>query len=399
MCSFFCEVAFPCSVGPVGMLTVDSSSHALRALTRSVLNKNGACATPRPTHFEKALTFLPNPAVDWQIEDFNDKGAGPWTFFLPFWRMHRPIIPAKGRGVLKAGCNQSAGQEMSTFESGSVESVRRSFAEELCRVNGISSAAICAAFATVPRERFAGPGPWTIQSSRTSWFTEDSDPRRLYRDALIVLDEAKRLNNGQPSLWAIHLDLLGVRLGDQVLHLGCGAGYYTAILAELTGPEGKVTAVEIDDGLAARARVALEAWPQVTVIHTDGSKGPFEPADVIVVSAGATHPLSAWLAALKPEGKLLFPLTSTQGPGTMAYVTRKGADQFAARLCGTVFFVDFAGARDPEAGRELATALKRDEGYSVRSLRCDPHGKDESCWLHGKGWCFSRCAPIPTGNT
>ncbi len=287
---------------------------------------------------------------------------------------------------------------MRIFEPSSIEFARRSFAEELCRVNRISSAAICAAFAAVPRERFAGPGPWIIQSNRTSWFTEDSDPRRLYRDALIVLDEAKHLNNGQPSLWAVHLDLLRVRQGDRVLHLGCGAGYYSAILAELTGPEGKVTAVEIDEGLAHRARVALEPWPQVTVIHADGSKGLFEPANVIVVSAGATHPLPAWLAALKPEGKLLFPLTPAQGPGTMAYVTRKNADQFAARLCGTVFFIDFSGARDPEAGRALAIALKRDEGASVHSLRLDPHEKDESCWLHGSGWCFSRCAPIPQGN-
>ena len=61
-------------------------------------------------------------------------------------------------------------------------------------------------------------------------------------DALIVLDEAKHLNNGQPSLWAIHLDVLQVHPGDQVLHLGCGTGYYTAIMAELTGPQGKVTA-------------------------------------------------------------------------------------------------------------------------------------------------------------
>ncbi len=249
---------------------------------------------------------------------------------------------------------------------------------------------ICAAFATVPRERFAGPGPWIIQSGSSSWFTEDSDPRHLYRDALIVLDEAKHLNNGQPSLWAIHLDLLDVRKGDHVLHLGCGTGYYTAILAELTGPQGKLTAIEIDEGLAARARVALEPWPQVSVMRADGSKGPFDPVDAIVVSAGATHPLHAWLAALKPEGRLLFPLTTTRGPGTMAYLTRKGADLFSAMLRGTVFFVDFEGARDPAVSAELAKALKRDEGASVRSLRCDRHEKDEFCWLHGEGWCFSR---------
>jgi len=31
----------------------------------------------------------------------------------------------------------------------------------------------------------------------------------------------------------------------------------------------------------------------------------------------------------------------------MAYVTRKSADLFAAMLCGSVFFVDFAGAPRP----------------------------------------------------
>jgi protein-L-isoaspartate(D-aspartate) O-methyltransferase len=279
---------------------------------------------------------------------------------------------------------------MATFESSSIESARRCFAEELCRVNRISSPAICAAFATVPRERFAGPGPWIVQSGGSSCSIEDSDPRRLYRDALIVLDEAKRLNNGQPSLWAIHLDLLRVRPGDHVLHLGCGTGYYTAVLAELTGPQGKVIAVEIDEGLAARARVALEPWPQVSVIQADGSRGPFDPADIIVVSAGATHPLPAWLAALKPEARLLFPLTPIREPGPMACLIRKSADLFAARLYGMVFFVDFTGARDPEASSALTQALKRDEGASVRSLRCDPHQKDDSCWLHGNGWCFSR---------
>jgi protein-L-isoaspartate(D-aspartate) O-methyltransferase len=277
-------------------------------------------------------------------------------------------------------------------EANSIESARRFYAEELCRINHISSPAILAAFSTVPRERFAGPGPWMIQTGGSQFFTESADPRNVYRDALIVLDAAKHLNNGQPSLWAYHLSLLDIRPGDRILHLGCGAGYYSAILAELTGSQGSVVAVEIDEALAARARVALEPWPQVTVANADGAQGPFDPADVIVVSAGATHPIPGWLAALRPEGKLLFPLTATRGAGTMAYVTRKSANLFAATLTGTVFFVDFEGARDPAVSDDLAKALKRDNGSSVRSLRRDAHEKDESCWLHGRDWCFSRRA-------
>ena len=283
---------------------------------------------------------------------------------------------------------------MHPFETVSVESARRLFAEELCRINRISSPAILAAFSAVPRERFVGPGPWMIQASGAQTFTERADPRDVYQDALIVLDAAKRLNNGQPSLWAVHLSLLDIRPGDHVLHLGCGAGYYSAILAELVGLEGRIVAVEIDQALADRARIALEPWPQVTVVHADGARGPFDPTDAIVASAGATHPLPAWLAALKPDGKLLFPLTPTRGPGAMAYVTRKGPNVFAATLCGSVFFVDFEGARDPVISDELARALKRDHGSSVRSLRCDAHEKDDSCWLHGRGWCFSRRPPI-----
>ena len=283
---------------------------------------------------------------------------------------------------------------MDPATTASIESARRLYAEKLCRIDGISSPAILAAFATVPRERFVGPGPWMIQSSGTSRFTEYRDPRHVYRDSLIVLDEAKRLNNGQPSLWAWSFDLLDVHPGDCILHLGCGTGYYTAILAELTGPLGRITAIEIDAELAARAAVALAPWPQVTVLHADGAKGPFEPADVIVVSAGATHPLPAWLAALKREGKLVFPLTPMHGSGTMAHLRRKSADLFSAKLEGSVLFVDFAGARDPAVSNELANALSRDRGAAVRSLRCDVHPRDDTCWLHGDGWCFSRLAPI-----
>ena len=284
---------------------------------------------------------------------------------------------------------------MQPFEADPIESARHFFAEELCRINHISSPAILAAFSTVPRERFAGPGPWMIQTGGTQFFTESDDPRNVYQDALIVLDAAKRLNNGQPSLWAFHLSLLDIHPGDHILHLGCGAGYYSAILAKLTGPHGSVLAVEIDEALAARAHIALEPWPQVTVLHADGAHGPFDPVDVIVVSAGATHPLPAWLAALKPQGKLLFPLTATRGAGTMAYLTRKSAYLYAATLTGSVFFVDFEGARDPAVIDDLAQALNRDNGSGVRSLRCDAHEKDESCWLHGSGWCFSRRAPTP----
>jgi protein-L-isoaspartate(D-aspartate) O-methyltransferase len=270
-----------------------------------------------------------------------------------------------------------------------IEAARKSYAEELRYLAHMSSPVLIAAFARVPRERFVGPGPWRILGRNENWTTEDGDPRHVYHNVLIALDEAKGINNGQPSLWAHFLDQLGVRAGDHLLHLGCGTGYYTAILAEVAGPEGRITAVEIENAIAEMARVALNPWPRVHVEHRDGARGPFEPADVIVVSAGATHPVPAWLAALKPGGRLLFPLTPDSGIGAMARVTRESEKSFDAQLSFGVQFIPFSGANDPEMGGRLAIALDRDKGVPVRSLRCDAHKKEDTCWLHGEGWCFS----------
>src|ERR1700733_1470991 len=146
-----------------------------------------------------------------------------------------------------------------------IEGARRSYAEELRFTAHIRSPAVFTAFAAVPRERFVGAGPWRVRSPMDMaeyWTTEDGDPRSVYHDVLIALDEKRQINNGQPSLWAFLLDQLDVCAGEQALHLGCGIGYYTAVVAELVGPTGKVTAIEIDAGLAEKGRAALKPSPQ-----------------------------------------------------------------------------------------------------------------------------------------
>ena len=155
-----------------------------------------------------------------------------------------------------------------------IAAARRWFAEELRYVARVRSTAVVAAFASVPREHFAGPGPWRLLSPsymRGYWTTEDAEPRNLYHDVLIAIDESRGLNNGQPSLWAYLYDQIGLATGDHVVHIGIGTGYYTAILADIVGRDGQVTAVEIDAELAERARMNLATgWPQAQVITTDG---------------------------------------------------------------------------------------------------------------------------------
>jgi protein-L-isoaspartate(D-aspartate) O-methyltransferase len=179
---------------------------------------------------------------------------------------------------------------------------RQFYAEELRFTANISSRAVIDAFATVPRECFVGPGPWRILSPMRMggyWTTADADPRHVYHDVLIALDEARGINNGQPSLWAKLYDRLNLSAGAHVVHVGAGAGYYSAVLAEIVGLSGHVTAIEIDPDLAGRARNNLVSWPQASVIVADGFAFHGDrPANAIVVNAGVTHVSMTWLDML-----------------------------------------------------------------------------------------------------
>ncbi len=283
-----------------------------------------------------------------------------------------------------------------------VAAARRWFVEELRHVARLRSAAIMHAFATVPREHFAGPGPWRLLTPwymRDYWTTEDADPRHLYHDVLIAIDETRRLNNGQPSLWAFLYDQLGLAPGQHVVHIGIGAGYYIAILADIVGRDGAVTAVEIDAGLAARARANLRlAWPQANVVNADGfAFRPERPADVVVVNAGVTHISPAWLDALAEDsGRLLVPLTDAHRAGAFLLIARVHGlpHRYAARHVCRVGIIDCIGGRDPDDRARLTAALRKSRFEPpVRSLRRAPEAPDETCWLAGERWWLSTAAP------
>ncbi len=259
---------------------------------------------------------------------------------------------------------------------------------------GAQEARLVHAFAQVPREAFLGPGPWPIYAGSSYIPTVSADPALLYQDVLVGLAPERGINNGQPSLHARCLAACAPAVGEHVLHIGAGSGYYTAILAELAGASGHVTAYEIEDDLAAQARANLAPWKQVHVQASSGSAGPLPAADVVYVNAGATHPLPAWLDALKPGGRLVFPLTPDEGFGCMPMITRLGerTDVYAARLLARVSFIACVGARDPATERALSQAVQSQPIHTVQSLhRGTP--PDASAWCVGAGWWLSTAAP------
>lgn len=280
--------------------------------------------------------------------------------------------------------------------------VRRAFAREIAEVSGVSDPRIEAAFAQVPREAFLGEGPWLTLPDETGYgSTPSADPAHIYKDVAVAIDAARMLNNGSPSLLASWIGSLELSEGDTVAHLGCATGYYSAILAEVVGPTGRVISVELDPELYERARRALKPWRQIELRNEDALDEPREPVDAILVHAGVTHPAPRWLAAVGIGGRIGLAITAMRPPTRIRRIVRNHAGRvlvlrrealgWSARFTERVGVQALLGGRDRALQQILEAAMNGPDpgGVSVRSLRLDEHEPTEACWAHGPGYCLS----------
>ncbi|HEY4112633.1 MAG TPA: methyltransferase domain-containing protein [Rhizomicrobium sp.] len=281
--------------------------------------------------------------------------------------------------------------------------VRRAFAKQILAAVRVSNQPLEAAFAAVRREDYLGPGPWQIFRWGAAYMTTPSaDSVYLYTNDLVAIDAEKQLNNGQPSLHAHLLNQAQPAAGEHVVHIGTGSGYYTAIMAHMVGEGGRVTGIEFEPEIAAKARANLTA-PNIEIIEGDGNAVPFDPADVIYVNAGATRPANHWLDRLNDGGRMVLPLTTNMAFGEQALkqtpqeIARQGAvlrierhgDEFHAKWISAVAIFPCAGARDEAEERALAEALANGRLKDVTRLYRQTHLPPEQIWLSGRDWCLA----------
>ena len=287
-----------------------------------------------------------------------------------------------------------------------LDDYRRFYAEEIEQVASLTSSALVEAFARVPREKFLGPPPWQLASAELramaaagliqASYRTTSEPRHLYHNVVVSLDRAKDINNGQPSGLATWIAALDLRSGDRAYHMGCGVGYYTAIMAEMVGPGGSVVALDAQPDLAARARKNLTGYANVAVHSGDGAAFDPEPCDAVLINAGVTHPQAIWLERLREGGRLAMPLTiassPTIGQGMMVKIVRDGAG-FSAGTVSLLAILNGGSLRDPELEaplrQTLAKAMATGVLFQMKSLRRNAHEQDDSCLWHTPGACLS----------
>ncbi|MCY9785197.1 methyltransferase, FxLD system [Nocardiopsis sp. EMB25] len=186
---------------------------------------------------------------------------------------------------------------------------------------------------------------------------------------------------------AMMLDQAGLEPGMRVLEIGSG-GYNAALIAELVGPEGKVTTIDIDPDVTDRARRYLDAtgYKDVRVVTGDAEYGgqEFAPYDRILVTVRAWDLPPAWITQLTGNGRLVTPMR-LRGVNRTVGLDRVGSHLVSRPDHHLVVFVPMqgAGAHEergiPVQGDDIAL-YDTEEPVNVAALAEALHGPRKEFW-------------------
>ncbi len=192
---------------------------------------------------------------------------------------------------------------------------------------GIRSGRVLSAMARVRREHFV---PLHVE-------------HLAYADRALGIGCSQTIS--QPYIVALMTDALELSGEENVLEIGTGSGYQTAILAELAA---SVVSIERHEELSHRAKRVLSdrGYKNVTLIVGDGTAGWPEraPYDRILVAAAASHIPRALEEQLAEGGILVIPLGDNQGQLLQAF--RKVDGQMQSMPLSHCRFVPLVGAQE-----------------------------------------------------
>ena len=199
-------------------------------------------------------------------------------------------------------------------------------------VSARSVAPVVRALVTVPRHLFVPPGqrPWA------------------YTDTALGIGCGQTIS--QPFIVALMTELLALRPEDEVLEIGTGSGYQTAVLAHLAR---RVYSMERIPELAAVAVQRLQALglDNVEIRIGDGAQGwsgagaAVDRFDRVMVTAAAAEVPEALLRQLKPGGRLVVPVGLPHRTQDLRLLCKDARGQIESRSVLPVVFVPLVEER------------------------------------------------------
>ncbi|WP_028449352.1 protein-L-isoaspartate(D-aspartate) O-methyltransferase [Chitinibacter tainanensis] len=203
---------------------------------------------------------------------------------------------------------------MISHGSGMTSARTRARLVERLRQQGIADETVLAIIGQIPRHQFV----------------DEALSHKAYDDTSLPIGFGQTIS--QPYIVARMSELAAqVPQRQQVLEIGTGCGYQTAVLAKLFKT---VHSIERIGGLVRQTRERLSGLGihNARLRHADGLPGLPElaPFDAIVITAAAPIVPENLSAQLSDGGRLIFPVGSQQQELRM--IERRGQELFESRL-------------------------------------------------------------------
>lgn len=168
-------------------------------------------------------------------------------------------------------------------------------------------------------------------------FVRESEKEYAYLNSALPIGRGQTIS--QPLVVAFMLELLEPKKGEKILEIGSGSGWQTALLADIIGNKGKITAIERIPKLVEEAKKHLARYPRLKtrfeMLEGDASKGhqPNAPYDKIIAAASADKLPKEWKDQLKIGGYIVAPIRES-----IVRLEKKGANEFEKKeFYGFVF--------------------------------------------------------------
>lgn len=176
-----------------------------------------------------------------------------------------------------------------------------------------------------------------MREVRRHEFVDGALVHEAYDDCPLSIGRGQTIS--QPYIVAWMSELLGLSPKHEVLEVGAGCGYQTAVLAKLCR---HVYALELVPELARQAQLNLlrAGVDNVTLMQGDGRHGWPQPRSFerIIAAAAPSEVPQALLDQLAPGGRMVLPV-GRGGYQQMTLVTRDRHGQVAITQLGAVAFV------------------------------------------------------------
>jgi len=186
---------------------------------------------------------------------------------------------------------------------------------------GIGDPRVLGAIEKTPREKFVSPS-----------FVDQA-----YENVALPIDDGQTIS--QPYVVALMTEALLVGDRHNVIEIGTGSGYQTAILARLAR---RVFTIERHRGLLQAAERRLDALGLRNIVYRfgDGTKGWPEqlPYDRVIVTAAAAEVPAILIDGLAPDGVLVAPVGAEHRDQQLMRV-RRTDDGLTTEDLGLVRFV------------------------------------------------------------